>query len=177
MARHLSSHSHTHSHRNSQGKSGATQAAHRHGQDAGKQQAQEYHSYGAATGGGASAGDAGSLYTKQQLEVLNNYRLRRQGSPLEDGDGGVGGGEGSGRSTPQAVARGDSKDKCGEAVKAGVGLFFVLNDFCGLEVDEIIQGSAAHADGRIMVGMGWRLAVRDEELLWGSGTCDIRGWG
>ena len=111
---------------------------------------------GGGHAGAASAGEARGEFAHQQRRVLDHYALRRNGLPKDgDGGGGDGGGAGSGRSTPpRAAGRGEGKkmgDETLAAAKAGVGLFFVVNDDGGLEVDEIIQGSSAHADGRIMV--------------------------
>ena len=64
-----------------------------------------------------------------------------------------------GAEAPAAAARLPAKKAAGgfgadakDAAKAGVGLFFVQNEGEACEVDEIIPGSSAHADGRIAIG-------------------------
>ena len=53
----------------------------------------------------------GGVIAQQQRQILENYAIRRNGSPMDgsDGVGGGGGGIGEGRSTPRAALRGDGK--------------------------------------------------------------------
>ena len=132
-------------------------AARRRGE---RESLQQYRSAGQ---GGAPEDGGGSDFSQQQRQILAGYQQRRSGGPSSadgrSGDGGGAGadaGGGNGRGTPRGPGRGIGGKQAGgdvkDAPKAGVGLFFVQNDGEACEVDEIIQGSSAHSDGRIAVG-------------------------
>eukprot|EP00961_Rhodomonas_salina_P055153 740967-Rhodomonas_salina.1 len=86
---------------------------------------------------------------QQQHQLLSGLRQQRAGRPAPLGVGGTGaGGAGAGTGAGGAAGGGEAK----EGMKAGVGLFFVENEEGLCEVDEIICGSSADADGSIQVG-------------------------
>jgi hypothetical protein len=107
------------------------------------------HTSGTAHGGARYGTSIESSAIQQQRRVLdggNGYQHARQGSASPSS---------SANNTPRAAARmprARAGSEAKEMPKAGVGLFFVQSDGGTCEVDEIIQGSSAHADGRIAVG-------------------------